>query len=84
MQAQFLGPLLDWLAAQNNDSSSPAHGMLDLKSVAVAGHSRGGKIAALHYASGVHWGFYIMVSGFRVWEKFMNWEQWRLLGQLIP
>ena len=50
-QLTFLGPLLDWLAEQNSTAGGFAEGRLDLDRVAVAGHSRGGKLATLHFAS---------------------------------
>ena len=32
------------------DSANPLHGKIDLDNLATAGHSRGAKIAALHFA----------------------------------
>lgn len=34
------------------DPASPLHGKLDLENLGAAGHSRGAKIAALHFAGG--------------------------------
>lgn len=47
-QLKFLDPLLAWLAEQNAATGGFAEGKLDLSRVGVAGHSRGGKLAALH------------------------------------
>ena len=52
LQVQFLPRILEWLKEVNELPGTPAHGKLDASRVAVAGHSRGGKIAALHFASG--------------------------------
>lgn len=38
----------------NKNMTSPAYKKLDLTRLAVAGHSRGGKMAALHFATGKH------------------------------
>jgi predicted dienelactone hydrolase len=51
MQLKYLGALLDWLARQNEASEGGRlSGLLDLGRVGVAGHSRGAKLAALHFA----------------------------------
>ena len=50
-QLTFLAPLLEWLEEQNATTGGFAGGMLDLDRLAVAGHSRGGKLATLHFAS---------------------------------
>lgn len=47
---QFLDSLLTWLREQNQSEDSRLHGLLDLERIAVAGHSRGAKLAALQYA----------------------------------
>jgi hypothetical protein len=53
VQLSALPQLLQWLSAQNNDSSNELlHNRLDMARVAVAGHSRGGKLAALQFAKG--------------------------------
>jgi hypothetical protein len=52
-QLTALPQLLQWLSEQNSDRSNELlHGRLDMSRVAVAGHSRGGKLAALQYAQG--------------------------------
>lgn len=50
----FVGEALKWLkAASSGDAAQPAlQGRADLNRLVVAGHSRGGKLAALHYSSG--------------------------------
>jgi acetyl esterase/lipase len=56
MQLSALPQLLQWLSAQNDDSSNELlHNRLDMARVAVAGHSRGGKLAALQFAQGGRW-----------------------------
>ena len=40
--------VLAWLATENARAGGFAEGLLDLGTVGVAGHSRGGKLAALH------------------------------------
>jgi predicted dienelactone hydrolase len=53
VQLSALPQLLQWLSAQNDDSSNELlHSRLDMARVAVAGHSRGGKLAALQFAQG--------------------------------
>ena len=49
-QMQCLEPLLAWLAEQNASAESPLHGRVALDRLGVAGHSRGAKLAALHFA----------------------------------
>ena len=51
LQLTFLSPLLDWLEEQNSTAGGFAEGLLDLTRLATAGHSRGGKLATLHFAS---------------------------------
>lgn len=43
-------PLLDWLVGQSDDHASPLFGLVDMDQLAVAGHSRGGKLGALLFA----------------------------------
>ncbi|GBF91171.1 chlorophyllase [Raphidocelis subcapitata] len=52
VQSTWAPHILDALSAANADPSSPWHGRLDASRLAAAGHSRGGKIAALHLANG--------------------------------
>lgn len=54
LQLQFLPAILNWTAQLSDATGNPASGRLDTTRVAVAGHSRGGKLAALHYAHGEH------------------------------
>ena len=49
-QVAFLDALLEKLQGDTRDKSSPLYHQLDLARLAVAGHSRGGKLAALHFA----------------------------------
>lgn len=51
VEAEFLEPLVDWLAEQDRQANSPAFNRLDTKTLYLAGHSRGGKLAALHLAA---------------------------------
>lgn len=50
----FLGVAVEWLKkAVHSESAQPAlQGRADLDKLVLAGHSRGGKLAALHYSSG--------------------------------
>jgi len=50
VQAGFLVHFLAKMKAAVSDPSSALYGKLDLTNLGAAGHSRGGKIAALHYA----------------------------------
>ena len=50
MQLQYFDPLVAWLRKEDGASSGFLQGALDLEKLAVAGHSRGGKLAALLYA----------------------------------
>jgi hypothetical protein len=50
LQLQAFEPLLDWLAEQNENATSPLYGLLDLGQLVVGGHSRGGKLATLVFA----------------------------------
>ncbi len=52
MQLTYLQPLLDWLRTQGSAPASPLYGKPDVARLATMGHSRGGKLAALHYAGG--------------------------------
>lgn len=49
-QAGFMLKFLSDLKQAASNPSSPLHGKLDFDNMGAAGHSRGGKIAALHYA----------------------------------
>lgn len=46
----LLPRLLAWLSAASADAASPLHAQLDLGQLLTAGHSRGGKLAALALA----------------------------------
>jgi len=52
IEVQFLSKILEWLKGVNKLPGTPAEGKLDANRIAVAGHSRGGKLAALHFGSG--------------------------------
>jgi len=49
MQLPFFQQLIDWLSTQSELKEA-----IDLEYIGVAGHSRGAKLAALHFASGEH------------------------------
>lgn len=48
VELQFLDPLLDWLKEENNKWGGFVHDIVDLSRLGLAGHSRGGKLSALH------------------------------------
>eukprot|EP00878_Enallax_costatus_P011258 GHUV01011755.1.p1 GENE.GHUV01011755.1~~GHUV01011755.1.p1 ORF type:complete len:216 (+),score=32.20 GHUV01011755.1:47-694(+) len=49
----FLGPVVQWLKDAVAQDTQPAlQGRADLDQLIIAGHSRGGKLAALHYSTG--------------------------------
>lgn len=48
VELRYLNPLLDWLENENNDGHSFLHQLVDMGRLAMAGHSRGAKLAALH------------------------------------
>ncbi|KAI8463622.1 MAG: Alpha/Beta hydrolase protein [Monoraphidium minutum] len=50
-EMKYLKPLQVWLQGESADASSPLSGALDFSQQATAGHSRGGKLAALHMAA---------------------------------
>lgn len=50
LQVGFLPHFLDALRAAAGDPSSPLHQQIDFHNLGAAGHSRGAKIAALHFA----------------------------------
>lgn len=50
-EAAFFPHLLDWLAQQHEETNGFLSGLVDMDRVGVAGHSRGGKLAALHTAT---------------------------------
>lgn len=50
MQVGFLSHFLDVLKAADGDPASLLRGQLNFTTMGAAGHSRGGKIAALHFA----------------------------------
>ena len=52
MQVGFLPHFLSLVEARVADPASTLHGQIDLHNLAAAGHSRGAKIAALHFAGG--------------------------------
>ena len=49
MQLPFFQQLIDWLSTQPELKEA-----IDLEYIGVSGHSRGAKLAALHFASGEH------------------------------
>ncbi|EFN59881.1 hypothetical protein CHLNCDRAFT_153950 [Chlorella variabilis] len=48
-EVQLFPYLLQWVADQGDDPASPLYGRADMASVAVGGHSRGGKLATLAF-----------------------------------
>lgn len=48
IELRYLNPILDWLEDQGNGAASFVYQLVDMGRVAMAGHSRGGKLAALH------------------------------------
>ena len=54
LQLTFLSQIYNWLRQQQHQQPNGVlANNVDLKNVALAGHSRGGKLAALQYANGV-------------------------------
>ena len=49
-QARYLHGLIEWLENENQKSSSTLYGAVDTDRIASAGHSRGAKLACLHFA----------------------------------
>ncbi|KAK9865848.1 hypothetical protein WJX84_006247 [Apatococcus fuscideae] len=49
-ELEYLDQILDWAQQQSLAGGSDLHGLLDLSRVGCVGHSRGGKLAALHFA----------------------------------
>ncbi|CAK0760866.1 hypothetical protein CVIRNUC_002807 [Coccomyxa viridis] len=49
-EARYLDGLIEWLEKENQTSSSTLHGAVDTARIASAGHSRGAKLACLHFA----------------------------------
>jgi hypothetical protein len=47
----WLPGYLQWVADQNDNTASPMYGLADVGRMAVGGHSRGGKLAALAFTS---------------------------------
>ena len=50
VQVRYLDGLIEWLENENQKSSSTLHGAVDTDRIASAGHSRGAKLACLHFA----------------------------------
>lgn len=48
IELRYLNPILDWLEDQSNSPKSFVYQLLDMERLAMAGHSRGAKLAALH------------------------------------
>ena len=53
VQARYLDGLIEWLEKENQSSSSTLHGAVDTDRIASAGHSRGAKLACLHFAGAI-------------------------------
>ena len=53
VQVQYLDGLIEWLERENQTSSSTLHGAVDTARIAGAGHSRGAKLACLHFAGAI-------------------------------
>lgn len=51
-ELKFFEPLLDALKEKNEDDSQPFKGLLNLNRIGIAGHSRGAKLALLHFLAG--------------------------------
>lgn len=49
-QLQYFDTIVGWLREQSGAPGSFLHGLLDISKLAVAGHSRGGKLAGLLFA----------------------------------
>lgn len=55
-QAGFMLKFIDQLEAVAANPDNPLHGKLDFTNMGAAGHSRGAKIAAMHFAGeGGNW-----------------------------
>ncbi|CAL8467607.1 g7145 [Coccomyxa elongata] len=50
-EVEFLDGILSWLADQNSSEGSRLFGLLNFDRIGVAGHSRGAKLACLHFAN---------------------------------
>ena len=53
MQVRYLDGLIKWLEKENQKSGSPLHAAVDTGRIASAGHSRGAKLACLHFAGAI-------------------------------
>ena len=53
VQVRYLDGLIKWLERENQTSSSTLHGTVDTARIASAGHSRGAKLACLHFAGAI-------------------------------
>lgn len=47
VETQAYAPMVEWVKAEASNKQSPLYGLVDTSRVVVAGHSRGGKLAAL-------------------------------------
>jgi len=54
IEVQFIPRILSFLAGEATNSTSPLYNRVDVSRVGLMGHSRGGKLAALALAFGVH------------------------------